>query len=69
MSYMLDKPETGKLKESGGLDGRTADVSLRYGLASMQGWREDMEDSHTATTGLDQLPGPSLPIESIEKMF
>lgn len=46
MGSFLDKPKTEKTNEQGhGND-------LRYGLAAMQGWRIEMEDSHSAYIGL-----------------
>ncbi|CAH1127418.1 unnamed protein product [Ceutorhynchus assimilis] len=48
MGAFLDKPKTDKFQESGEGNG------LRYGVASMQGWRVEMEDAHTARcAGLD----------------
>ncbi|OQV20555.1 Protein phosphatase 1B [Hypsibius exemplaris] len=46
MGAFLDKPKTDKHYEQGSGNG------LRYALCSMQGWRIDMEDAHTALTGL-----------------
>lgn len=46
MGALLDKPKTEKHSESGGGNG------LRYGLSSMQGWRIEMEDAHTALANL-----------------
>lgn len=48
MGAFLDKPRTEKYNESGS----AAHGTLRYGLASMQGWRVEMEDSHVARTSL-----------------
>jgi protein phosphatase 1B len=48
MGAFLDKPKTDKHNENGEGNG------LRYGLSSMQGWRVEMEDAHTA---IIQLPG------------
>lgn len=49
MGAFLDKPKTDKHNEGGfGND-------LKYGLASMQGWRVEMEDAHTAVIGLPSL--------------
>jgi serine/threonine protein phosphatase PrpC len=46
MGSFLDKPKTDKTNENGkGND-------LRYGLAAMQGWRIEMEDSHSSVIGL-----------------
>merc|ERR1719195_465623 len=46
MGAFLDKPKTEKYNESrvGG--------GLRYGLSSMQGWRIEMEDAHSAMIGI-----------------
>ncbi|XP_071447361.1 protein phosphatase 1B-like isoform X1 [Hetaerina americana] len=46
MGAFLEKPNTEKYNEHGAGNG------LRYGLASMQGWRVEMEDAHCAVTGL-----------------
>lgn len=46
MGAFLDKPKTEKHSAHG--EGN----SLRYGLSSMQGWRVEMEDAHTAVVGL-----------------
>lgn len=46
MGAFLDKPKTEKYNERGSGNG------LRYGLASMQGWRVEMEDAHSAVTSL-----------------
>lgn len=48
MGTLLSTPITDKFNESG--EGN----NLRYGLASMQGWRSSMEDAHCAIT---RLPG------------
>lgn len=50
MGAFLDKPKTDKFLEDGEGNG------LRYGVASMQGWRVEMEDAHMAKTDL----GPAL---------
>ncbi|PWA25955.1 hypothetical protein CCH79_00001842 [Gambusia affinis] len=50
MGAFLDKPKTEKHNSHGEGNG------LRYGLSSMQGWRVEMEDAHTAVLGL-QAPG------------
>ncbi|OPJ72363.1 protein phosphatase 1B isoform A [Patagioenas fasciata monilis] len=42
MGAFLDKPKTEKHNAHGAGNG------LRYGLSSMQGWRVEMEDAHTA---------------------
>lgn len=50
MGASLDKPKTDKHNEHGCGNG------LKYGVASMQGWRVEMEDAHCAITGLtDEL--------------
>ncbi|XP_065220968.1 protein phosphatase 1B-like [Planococcus citri] len=50
MGGSLDKPKTDKHNEHGCGNG------LKYGVASMQGWRVEMEDAHCAITGLsDEL--------------
>ena len=46
MGAFLDKPKTEKHNESGSGNG------LRFGLSSMQGWRVEMEDAHSAVIGL-----------------
>ncbi|KAG7492504.1 hypothetical protein MATL_G00015270 [Megalops atlanticus] len=46
MGAFLDKPKTEKHTAHGAGNG------LRYGLSSMQGWRVEMEDAHTAVVGL-----------------
>lgn len=46
MGAFLDKPKTDKHNEQGNGNG------LRYGIASMQGWRLEMEDAHQAIIGL-----------------
>lgn len=46
MGAFLDKPKTDKYQEYGEGNG------LRYGVASMQGWRVEMEDAHMAKTDL-----------------
>lgn len=50
MGVCLDKPITEKFNEQGSGNG------LSYGVASMQGWRVEMEDTHVAKTGLGNLP-------------
>lgn len=47
MGAFLDTPKTDKYNEHGEGNG------LHYGVASMQGWRMEMEDAHRAITGLD----------------
>lgn len=55
MGGFLDKPKTEKAYECGQGNG------LRYGVVSMQGWRVEMEDSHSAVTGLsDDFKGMHL---------
>uniref|UniRef100_A0A3P8URW5 protein-serine/threonine phosphatase n=2 Tax=Cynoglossus semilaevis TaxID=244447 RepID=A0A3P8URW5_CYNSE len=51
MGAFLDKPRTEKHNSHGEGNG------LRYGLTSMQGWRVEMEDAHTAVLG---LPAPNM---------
>ncbi|KAF7662438.1 hypothetical protein LDENG_00234760 [Lucifuga dentata] len=51
MGAFLDKPKTEKYNSHGEGNG------LRYGLSSMQGWRVEMEDAHTAVMG---LPAPGM---------
>uniref|UniRef100_A0A7N8WUG9 protein-serine/threonine phosphatase n=1 Tax=Mastacembelus armatus TaxID=205130 RepID=A0A7N8WUG9_9TELE len=51
MGAFLDKPKTEKQNSHGEGNG------LRYGLSSMQGWRVEMEDAHTAVLG---LPAPGM---------
>ncbi|MGH0169665.1 UNVERIFIED_CONTAM: hypothetical protein FKN15_071408 [Acipenser sinensis] len=46
MGAFLDKPKMEKHNAHG------AGNSLHYGLSSMQGWRVEMEDAHTAVIGL-----------------
>ncbi|KAJ8896007.1 hypothetical protein PR048_001348 [Dryococelus australis] len=48
MGAFLDKPKTEKHNEHGCGNG------LHYGVASMQGWRVEMEDAHCAVTGLSE---------------
>lgn len=48
MGAFLDKPKTEKHSEHGSGNG------LSYGLSSMQGWRIEMEDAHSALVGLPQ---------------
>lgn len=49
MGAFLDKPKTEKHNETGNGNG------LRYGISSMQGWRVEMEDAHSAIIGLPGL--------------
>ena len=46
MGGFLDKPKTEKSRTHGQGNG------LKYGVVSMQGWRVEMEDSHSAVIGL-----------------
>ncbi|XP_028810578.1 protein phosphatase 1bb isoform X2 [Denticeps clupeoides] len=46
MGAFLDKPKTEKHTAHGAGNG------LHFGLSSMQGWRVEMEDAHTAVVGL-----------------
>lgn len=46
MGSFLDKPKTEKTNDHGNGN------DLRYGLGAMQGWRIEMEDSHSAFIGL-----------------
>lgn len=46
MGSFLDKPKTEKTNDCGNGNG------LHYGLAAMQGWRIEMEDSHSSVIGL-----------------
>lgn len=48
MGCMLDKPIVSKTADGG--EGN----NLKYAVASMQGWRCEMEDKHTAKTGLGE---------------
>lgn len=50
MGAFLDRPKTEKLNEHG------TGNNLRYGLSSMQGWRIEMEDAHSAIIGFPELP-------------
>lgn len=47
MDAFSDSPHTEKYNEHG--EGN----NLHYGVASMQGWRMEMEDAHSAKTGLE----------------
>ncbi|BFZ12061.1 hypothetical protein BsWGS_15100 [Bradybaena similaris] len=49
MGAFLDKPKTEKHNEGG------VGNKLRYGLSSMQGWRVEMEDAHTAVVSIPHL--------------
>ncbi|XP_014668902.1 PREDICTED: protein phosphatase 1B-like isoform X2 [Priapulus caudatus] len=46
MGAFLEKPKTDKHNEHGSGNG------LRFGVSSMQGWRIEMEDAHSAVVGL-----------------
>jgi len=46
MGAFLDKPKTEKYNES------SVGGGLKYGLSSMQGWRIEMEDAHSAVIGI-----------------
>lgn len=48
MGAFLDKPKTDKFQECGEGNG------IRYGVASMQGWRVEMEDAHMAKMNLGE---------------
>jgi len=50
MGAFLDKPKVDKQNENG------KGNELAYAVSSMQGWRVDMEDTHTAQSVLEQLP-------------
>ncbi|XP_039255459.1 protein phosphatase 1A-like [Styela clava] len=50
MGAFLDKPKTDKKNEKGG------NSAFKFATSSMQGWRVDMEDSHSAKVGLPSLP-------------
>ena len=49
MGAFLDKPKTEKYNES------SSGAGLRYGLSSMQGWRIEMEDAHSAVIGMPDV--------------
>ena len=50
MGAFLDKPKVDKQNEDG------KGNQIEYAISSMQGWRVDMEDSHTALLTLPGLP-------------
>jgi serine/threonine protein phosphatase PrpC len=50
MGSFLDKPKTEKTNDNG------QGNNIRYGLSAMQGWRIEMEDSHSSVIGLPK-PG------------
>lgn len=49
MGAFLEKPKTEKYNES------KSGAGLRYGLSSMQGWRLEMEDAHSAVIGVPDI--------------
>lgn len=49
MGAFLEKPKTEKYNES------KTGAGLRYGLSSMQGWRLEMEDAHSAIIGVPDI--------------
>ena len=49
MGAFLEKPKTEKYNES------RSGAGLRYGLSSMQGWRLEMEDAHSAVIGIPDI--------------
>lgn len=54
MGIYLSSPKTDKTSE----DGENAE--LRFGLSAMQGWRESMEDAHTAILNVDPNTSTSI---------
>ena len=50
MGAFLDKPKVDKQNESGKCN------DIDYAISSMQGWRVDMEDNHTAILSIPDLP-------------
>ena len=50
MGAFLDKPKVEKSNESGKSNG------IEYAISSMQGWRVDMEDNHSAILSIPELP-------------
>ena len=55
MGGFLDKPKIEKSHECGEGNG------VKYGVVSMQGWRVEMEDAHSAVTSLpDEFSGKLL---------
>ncbi|XP_024371750.1 probable protein phosphatase 2C 60 isoform X1 [Physcomitrium patens] len=54
MGIYLSTPKTEKISE----DGENAE--LRFGLSAMQGWRESMEDAHTAILDVDEKTSTSI---------
>lgn len=53
MGAFLDKPIMEKTSE----DGVDNESGLKYALCCMQGWRVEMEDAHSATLTITDLPG------------
>ena len=49
MGAFLNKPKTEKFNES------ATGAGLRYRLSSMQGWRIEMEDAHSALIGIPEI--------------
>ncbi|PFH38577.1 protein phosphatase 2C domain-containing protein [Besnoitia besnoiti] len=56
MGVYLAKPKTQKISEDGGEEGRTI---TSFGAASMQGWRQTMEDAHIAKPSLRKHSPPT----------
>jgi serine/threonine protein phosphatase PrpC len=54
MGALLDKPITEKETED-----HCGEDGLRFGASAMQGWRVEMEDSHTIIVSIKGLPGHS----------
>lgn len=63
MGSFLDKPKTEKTTERGVREGEDG---FAYGMASMQGWRMEMEDAHTTVI---KLPLDSLTLWSFFMVF
>lgn len=64
MGGFLDKPKTEKAHATGQGNG------LKFAVVSMQGWRVEMEDSHSAVTGLPgDFKGCFQHIPSIERFL
>ena len=51
MRAFLDAPITAKENDAGSAHG------LNYAVSSMQGWRNTMEDAHSAVVDIKELPG------------
>jgi hypothetical protein len=51
MGAFLDAPITAKENDAGSAHG------LNYAVSSMQGWRNTMEDAHSAVVDIKELPG------------